>query len=129
LKANAGTIGAETFLAGADISNGQLNVPPNRRPDIVVIPRLGVIYTTASDTKKIEHGGFHDEDIHVPILISQPGIEPHAVISPVEIKQIAPTILEALGMGAMELQAVRLERTQVLPGIDLGKADDADSEQ
>jgi predicted AlkP superfamily pyrophosphatase or phosphodiesterase len=117
LKANASTIAAETILSGDDI-NGELDVIENRRPDIIVNPRAGVIYTKA--TKKVEHGGFHDEDIHVPLLISQPGIDARMNITPVELKQIAPTILEALGIGAMELQAVQLERTKRLPGFELG---------
>jgi arylsulfatase A-like enzyme len=54
----------------------------------------------------------------VPILISQPGSEPHVVAAPVETKQIAPTILKALGINPRELQAVELEKTHSLPGVD-----------
>jgi hypothetical protein len=32
--------------------------------------------------------------------------------------QVAPTILKALGLDPDDLQAVRIEGTQVLPGID-----------
>ena len=55
----------------------------------------------------------------MPILISQPGIDPHVVAAPVETKQIAPTILKALGINPSELQAVELEKTHSLPGVDV----------
>ena len=37
--------------------------------------------------------------------------------APVETTQIAPTILALLGLNPGALQAVRIEHTQVLPGI------------
>ena len=42
-----------------------------------------------------------------------------------ETAQIAPTILEALGLDPEKLTAVQKEGTQVLPGLDLdfGKSD------
>jgi arylsulfatase A-like enzyme len=43
---------------------------------------------------------------------------------PVETTQVAPTILKALGLDASKLQAVRIEGTQVLPGVDLSSDSD-----
>jgi hypothetical protein len=37
----------------------------------------------------------------------------------VQTTQVAPTILRALGLDPSALQAVRLERTAVLPGLKL----------
>ena len=125
LQANAAAIGAETIYSGADFNKlfgGSLHSFANRQPDIIVEPLPGVIYTGGS--KKVEHGGFHEEDIHVPILVSQPGLFPHVVTAPVETKQIAPTILKALGLHPRELQAVVLEKTKRLPNLD----DDDDDE-
>jgi predicted AlkP superfamily pyrophosphatase or phosphodiesterase len=119
LQANASLIGAETIYSGADFDTlfgGSLKSSANRQPDIIVEPKLGVIYTGGS--KKVEHGGFHEDDISVPIMISQPGIDAHVVAAPVETKQIAPTILKALGINPRELQAVVLEKTRSLPGVD-----------
>lgn len=39
------------------------------------------------------------------------------VASPVETTQIAPTILKLLGLNTHDLQAVRIEHTRVLPGV------------
>ncbi|HEX7960579.1 MAG TPA: alkaline phosphatase family protein [Terriglobales bacterium] len=119
LQANAAAIGAETFYAGDSLRsafNGELNSSfANREPDIIVQPRLGVIYSNKA--KNVEHGGFHEDDIHVPLMISQPGIEAHVISDPVETKQIAPTILKELGLKTKELQAVQLEGTQRLPEL------------
>ncbi|HZE23404.1 MAG TPA: alkaline phosphatase family protein [Blattabacteriaceae bacterium] len=119
LQANASLIGAEAIYSGTDFDTlfgGSLKSSANRQPDIIVEPKLGVIYTGGS--KKVEHGGFHEDDISVPIMISQPGIDAHVVAAPVETKQIAPTILKALGINPRELQAVVLEKTRSLPGLD-----------
>jgi predicted AlkP superfamily pyrophosphatase or phosphodiesterase len=119
LQANASLIGAEAIYSGTDFDTlfgGSLKSSANRQPDIIVEPKLGVIYTGGS--KKVEHGGFHEDDISVPIMISQPGIDAHMVAAPVETKQIAPTILKALGINPRELQAVVLEKTRSLPGLD-----------
>jgi hypothetical protein len=44
-------------------------------------------------------------------------MSPSTVTTPVETAQIAPTIIKVLGFDANELDAVRLEHTQVLPGV------------
>jgi predicted AlkP superfamily pyrophosphatase or phosphodiesterase len=102
-------------------------LPPNgdpRTPDIIVTPNIGVTYS-GSGKKLAEHGGFSHDDTNVIMLLSNPGFSPATVTSPVETAQIAPTILEALGLDPEKLTAVQKEGTQVLPGLDLdlGKSD------
>ncbi len=47
-----------------------------------------------------------------------PGLrDGRAIGALVETTQIAPTILALLGLNPRDLQAVRLEHTQVLPGV------------
>ena len=66
----------------------------------------------------LTHGGFSDEDTNVALLISNPGFGSKVVIkTPVETTQIAPTILAALGLDPEKLQAVKIEYTNVLPGL------------
>jgi predicted AlkP superfamily pyrophosphatase or phosphodiesterase len=119
LQANSAAIAAETFYSGDSLRaafNGELDSSfADREPDIIVQPRLGIIYSKKA--KNVEHGGFHDDDIHVPIMVSQPGILPHVVTNPVETKQIAPTILKALDLKEKELEAVRMEGTKRLPNL------------
>jgi hypothetical protein len=88
-----------------------------RAPDIIALGKPGTIYTT-SGNKIGEHGGFTDEDVNVPIVISNPNLAPQTIRTPVRTMQIAPTILQLLGLNPYALQAVRIEKTAVLPGFD-----------
>ena len=87
----------------------------SRTPDIIGIARVGVIYT--SGTKIAEHGGFNEDDTHVALLVSQPEFDQQSINATVATTQIAPTILEVLGLDPDELDGVRLEETPVLPGF------------
>ena len=89
-----------------------------RTPDLVVKLKKGTIYSL-STKKWSEHGGFADDDAHVALLVSHPAIAPATVSAAVRTKQVAPTILAALGLDPTELQAVQQEATAVLPGLAL----------
>ena len=72
-------------------------------PDLVGISQYGVVYT-GHKGKIAEHGGDHLEDRNVPIVITGPGIAPNGFnTTPVETTQIAPTILQLLGIRPTEL--------------------------
>ena len=88
-----------------------------RMPDIVIQPNLGVIYVEPDDGFIEEHGGFTDEDTHVALLVSLPSFLPREIKSPVRTAQIAPTILEQLGLNPKSLEAVVKEMTPTLPGL------------
>jgi Type I phosphodiesterase / nucleotide pyrophosphatase len=87
-----------------------------RTPDIIVIPNVGVVYT-GSLKKQSEHGGFAHDDTNVMLLVSNPGIKTRTDTSFVETDQVAPTILQLLGLNPAALDAVRIEGTPVLPGL------------
>jgi hypothetical protein len=87
-----------------------------RHPDVFGRVQIGVIYTTG--TKIAEHGGDNPADRDVPILVYAPDAVSHLVSDKwVETTQVAPTILRLLGLDPSALKAVRIEGTQVLPGI------------
>lgn len=88
----------------------------SRTPDFSIKVDRGVIYT--GGTKIAEHGGFSDEDSHVALLLSAPGIAAARITQPVETTQVAPTILDELGIDPRKLQAVQREGTAVLPGVE-----------
>ena len=95
-------------------------LPPNgdpRTPDIIVQPNVGVIYT-GSGKKQAEHGGFAHDDTNVMMLVSNPHLEASTVTTFVETTQVAPTILQALGLDPGSLDAVQKEGTAVLPGLN-----------
>jgi hypothetical protein len=126
LQANAAAIGAESIYVGEQIDQlfrGELAGNPSRRPDIIVEPTLGVVYA-APASKLADHGGFHEQDLHVPLVVVYPNHHAGTVHEPVSLKQIAPTILHALGLHKRDLDAVRLEKTRMLPGLDDDQDDD-----
>jgi hypothetical protein len=88
-----------------------------RMPDIIVQPLLGVMWGNPESPKLAEHGGFFDEDTNVALMVSWPGGKGEVIKTPVTTMQVAPTILQALGLKGSDLKAVQLERTAVLPGF------------
>jgi len=137
LENNAAMFGAGQIYVGGSL-NALFNppgVPVNpgpccwlrpggdpRTPDIVVIPNVGVVYT-GGDKKQAEHGGYAWDDTNVMLLVSNPHIAPHTVHSFVETAQVAPTILQILGLDPNKLDAVRQEGTPVLPAVQFGDDD------
>jgi len=126
------TKAAETKLNTAQILNGEslkllfpdpLSDPAP--PDIIVIPNPGTTYEPATQVLA-EHGGFNENDTHVPLLlVGGPAIKPGVVRALVTTTQIAPTILDLLNLDTAALQSVRLEDVKVLTGVkgDNGKSD------
>jgi hypothetical protein len=87
-----------------------------RYPDVFGRVLPGVVYTGGS--KIAEHGGDNPADRSVPILVWAPGTVHNGSSSqPVETTQVAPTILQLLGLDPNSLQAVQQEGTQVLPDL------------
>jgi hypothetical protein len=137
LEDNAAAAGIGQILYGASINTlfnppGVPNVPgpccrlreggDPRTPDIVVLPNVGVVYT-GSTKKQSEHGGFAWDDTNVMLLVSNPDIEARTIHSFVETAQVAPTILQILGLDPRKLDAVRKEGTPVLPGLSFEDQD------
>jgi hypothetical protein len=88
-----------------------------RTPDIIIQPLHGTIYSKSA-AKVAEHGGFTDDDTHVLLVVARAGLEGAVVDDHVENKQVAPTILRALGLDADKLNGARAEHTVALPGFD-----------
>ena len=85
-------------------------------PNIIVRPNLGTCYTT-SGAKTEEHGGLSDDDRHVACFVSNPSLKKEKISSLVSTKQVAPTILEVLGLKPASLQGAVAEGTAILPGF------------
>jgi Type I phosphodiesterase / nucleotide pyrophosphatase len=87
-----------------------------RHPVVVGVVQPGVIYNDAPDIA--QHGGLNFQDRSIPILVLLPGQRCGKTVgAPVEITQIAPTILRLLGLSPWSLEAVQIEHTRVLPGL------------
>ena len=109
--------GLAHVYAGADAA-AFIGVPfaDPRVPDVIGISQYGVVYT-GKQGKIAEHGGDNPQDRDVPIVVSGNPVEDagDVVGSRVETTQIAPTILQLLGLDPSSLQAVQIEHTAVLP--------------
>jgi hypothetical protein len=105
----------EVFAGRAAARYFGVPVGDPRHPDVWGVTQVGVVYTGGS--KIAEHGGANPADRNVPIVLYAPGVVAPGTYRPsVETTQIAPTILDLLGLDPNALQGVQLEGTPVLPG-------------
>ena len=120
----------EANASAAGIALGQIYYGPSlainyndptvdpRTPDIIVTPNVGVTYS-GSTAKLAEHGGFAHDDTNVILLLSNSSFQAQTVRTEVGTVQVAPTILQALGLDPSALSAVSAEGTSVLPAVQL----------
>jgi hypothetical protein len=93
-----------------------------RTPDIIVTPNVGVTYS-GSTSMIGDHGGFAHDDNNVILLAANPSFKAQTVSATTTTTQVAPTIVQALGLNPNALDAVQIEGTPVLPEVfaQLGK--------
>jgi hypothetical protein len=120
--ANQLALGIQEIFAGQSLQN-KFNSPSldPRTPDIILKVNTGVIFTGGS--KLSEHGGFNEDDVHTALLVSLEGMQSAVVKSAVSNQQVAPTIIQALGLDPNDLDAVRNEQIPVLPFLFSREAD------
>ena len=121
ISGNAITVSASglraVYAGAASAAFYGVPVSDPRHPDVTGLAQHGVVYT-GGKAKIAEHGGDDPQDRDVPILVVSPSQRDGRTIgASVETTQIAPTILRLLGLNPYELRAVRIEHTQVLPGL------------
>jgi Type I phosphodiesterase / nucleotide pyrophosphatase len=121
LQTNASAIGLGEIFYGPSLALnfniGGLGAGQDpRSPDILVIPNVGMTYS-GSTTMIGDHGGFGHDDTNVIMLVSNPNFSPQTYAATVRTAQVAPTILQALGLEPTALDAVRAEGTLPLPGV------------
>jgi hypothetical protein len=118
------TLGIQEIFAGQSLRN-KFNNPgaDPRTPDIILKVNTGVIFT--GGTKLAEHGGFNEDDVHTALLLSLEDMDRAVVKSAVSNQQVAPTIIQALGLDPNDLEAVRREQIHVLPFLFSGKVDNS----
>jgi hypothetical protein len=106
---------AQVYAGGAAAGFIGVPVSDQRVPDVIGLAQPGTVFT-GKKAKIAEHGGDTPADRDVPIVLAGAGVGHGTVDQPVRTAQIAPTILQLLGINPGELQAVRAEHTPVLPG-------------
>ena len=121
-RAGSNSARIQTIYSGDALADRWGDPSKNTRtPDVIVQPIPGTIYTT-SKAKVAEHGGLSEDDTHVAMLVvagdedSRPQ-SGRTIAAHVQTTQIAPSILKFLGLDPQALEAVRMEHTEVLPGL------------
>jgi hypothetical protein len=108
--------GLRAAYAG-DAAAAYFGVPAgdDRAPDVLGIAQVGSVYT-GKQAKIAEHGGDNPADRHVALVVSGvPVANTGSNDTPVETTQIAPTILQLLGLDPNQLESVQIEHTAALP--------------
>lgn len=115
LNTNASALFIDEVLGGVELKL-KLKDPTkdSRVPDVIVQPQYGVIYTSSTH-KNAEHGGLSFGDTNVGLIISNPSIKAKTIKTPVATSQVAPTLLQFLGIDPQKLNSVRTEGTELLP--------------
>jgi hypothetical protein len=110
-----------SILAGEDLRRPFPDWPSqryeandSRRPDIILIPILGTVYTTSA-TKIADHGGSSEDDVHVALLVANASMTAKTIGDAVETRQIACTILKTLDIDCGGLMSEEIERSKFLP--------------
>lgn len=121
LENNASAIGMGEIYYGPTVAlnynlGGLEPGEDSRSPDIIVTPNVGVTYS-GSTTMIGDHGGFAHDDTNVMLLVANPRLKPATVAATVATRQVAPTIVNVLGLNPAALDAVRLEGTPVLAEV------------
>jgi hypothetical protein len=121
LEKNAKAIGLGEIFYGPSLALnynvgglGPLQDP--RSPDIIVTPNVGMTYS-GSTTMIGDHGGFGHDDTNVIMLVENPHFTAQTVSVTTRTAQVAPTILQALGLDPLALEAVTQEGTPVLTEV------------
>jgi hypothetical protein len=111
--------GIDHVISGGELT-GMFGDPASdsRVPNLVVVVKTGTIYTD-SGKKIAEHGGMSDDDRKVALLVVGGNPTPAVIEDSVETRQLAPTVLSALGLEPSSLKAVQAEETAMLPGLQL----------
>lgn len=87
-----------------------------RSPDIIVTPNVGVTYS-GSTSMIGDHGGFAHDDTNVILLVANPSFTAQTVATTTTTRQVAPTMVQVLGLNPALLDAVQQEGTQVLSEV------------
>jgi hypothetical protein len=118
IKDNGNPIDLDGIYFGDSLKSAGLAGPTDRTPDLVITLKPGKVLIDDLP-RRCEHGGFVEDDIHVPLILcggSIPAERRGAIVqSPVDTKQIAVTAVKALGLDPGLLEGAKIEKTQSLP--------------
>ena len=114
LLANA-SLGISHVLAGDEVTLAGFGSPSldPRVPDLVIGAKVGTLWNVGFEFE--DHGGFLPQDLKVPLIAYNPRLKARNVTESVSNRQVASTLLAALGLPLAQLDGFRLGESPVLP--------------
>jgi hypothetical protein len=121
IKTGNAAAGINLVLWGDSLKAAGLAGAPDRTPDLIVT--LNPAMVISEKGKRSEHGGFSEDDTHVPLILTGGVLDDKSrgtvVDVPVKTTQIAVTVIDALGLNSADLQGAQIEKTEALPNSGL----------
>jgi len=112
-----GTLGISWILAGDEVQAAGFGYPSldPRVPDLIIGVNDTVLYNVGFEF--MDHGGFLPQDLNVPLIAYNPTLKPQNITEIVYNRQVASTLLQALGLPLNELQGYAAGEAPLLPGL------------
>jgi arylsulfatase A-like enzyme len=111
------TLGISYVLAGDEVALAGFGSPSldPRVPDLVIGAKVGTLWNVGFEFE--DHGGFLPQDLNVPLVAYNPKLKPRNITEVVSNRQVASTLLRALGLPLSHLDGFRLGEAPVLPDL------------
>jgi hypothetical protein len=109
------TLGISYVLYGAEVEGAGYGSPTlnARTPDLIIGADVGTLWNVGFEFE--DHGGFLPQDLNVPLFAYNPNLASANITQTVFNRQVASTMLQALGLPLVQLDAYRLGDSPVLP--------------
>jgi len=109
------TLGISYVLAGDEVALAGFGSPSldPRVPDLVIGADVGTLWNVGFEFE--DHGGFLPQDLNVPLMAYNPRLRPQNITEVVSNRQVASTLLKALGLPVSQLDGFRFGEAPVLP--------------
>lgn len=116
LLANS-TLGISYVLAGDEVTQAGYGSPylDSRVPDLIIGAKVGTLWNQGFEF--MDHGGFLPQDLNVPLIAYNPKLKEKNVTQEVSNRQVASTMLRALGLPLAQLDGYRMASCPVLPKL------------
>jgi hypothetical protein len=111
------SLGISYVLAGDEVQAAGFGSPylDPRVPDLIIGVEVGALWNDGFEFE--DHGGFLPQDLHVPLIAYNPTITMRNVSEEVSTRQVASTMLQALGLPVSQLNGYALGEAPVLPRL------------
>lgn len=119
LLANS-TLGISYVLQGDQVAQAGFGSPflDSRVPDLIIGTNATTLWNSGFEFE--DHGGFNAADLDVPLFVYNSKIQARNITQVVSNRQVASTLLAALGLPLSQLDGYRLGEAPVLPELFTG---------